>query len=55
MTAPDFWLRGEILRPDGSEVIAGERRVAISDAAAAGDDLARDLLAQAPTGFFDWR
>lgn len=50
-----LWLRGEILRPDGSEVIAGERRCSIADAAAAGTDLARELLAQAPAGFFDWR
>ncbi len=50
-----LWLRGEILRPDGSEVIAGERRCSIADAAAAGADLARELLAQAPAGFFDWR
>jgi hydroxymethylbilane synthase len=50
-----LWLRGEILRPDGSEVIAGTRRMAVSDAAAAGADLARELLAQAPAGFFDWR
>ncbi|MGL4281149.1 MAG: hydroxymethylbilane synthase, partial [Albidovulum sp.] len=50
-----LWLRGEILRPDGSEVIRGERRMAMSDAAEAGADLARELLAQAPKGFFDWR
>lgn len=50
-----LWLRGEILRPDGSEAIAGERRLAVSDAAEAGRDLARDLLAQAGAGFFDWR
>lgn len=50
-----LWLRGEILRPDGSEVITGERRCAVSDAIEAGQDLARELLAQAPRGFFDWR
>ncbi|MCV2867666.1 hydroxymethylbilane synthase [Defluviimonas sp. WL0002] len=50
-----LWLRGEILRPDGSEAIAGERRCAVSDAAEAGQDLARELLAQAGAGFFDWR
>ncbi|MBS0564061.1 MAG: hydroxymethylbilane synthase [Proteobacteria bacterium] len=48
-----LWLRGEILRPDGSDVIRGERRCAVADAAVAGDDLARELLAQAPKGFFD--
>lgn len=50
-----LWLRGEILRPDGSEAIAGEIRGAMSDAAAMGDHLARDLLSQAGEGFFDWR
>lgn len=50
-----LWLRGEILRPDGSEVISGERRCAIADGASAGEDLARELLAAAPAGFFDWR
>jgi hydroxymethylbilane synthase len=53
--AADLWLRGEILRPDGSEVIAGERRFVASDAAEAGADLARELLSKAPRGFFDWR
>lgn len=47
-----LWLRGEILRPDGSEAIRGERRMAIGDAAQAGADLAEELLRQAPAGFF---
>lgn len=51
----DLWLRGEILRPDGSDVIRGERRTTVVEAAEAGRDLARELLAQAPAGFFDWR
>ncbi|WP_051697325.1 hydroxymethylbilane synthase [Thioclava indica] len=51
----ELWLRGEILRPDGSEAISGEGRASISEGAALGDDLARRLLAKAPTGFFDWR
>ncbi|MBN2741952.1 MAG: hydroxymethylbilane synthase [Rhodobacteraceae bacterium] len=51
----ELWLRGEILRPDGSEAISGEARGSISEGAALGDDLARRLLAKAPTGFFDWR
>jgi hydroxymethylbilane synthase len=49
-----IWLRGEILRPDGSEAIDGDVRGGISDAAALGDDLARRLLGQAPKGFFAW-
>ncbi len=47
-----LWLRGEILRPDGSAVIAGERRGAVTDGAALGEDLARELLAKAGPGFF---
>lgn len=50
-----IWLRGEILRPDGSEAISGERRGTIAEAAEMGADLARALLAEAPKGFFDWR
>ncbi len=49
-----IWLRGEILRPDGSEAIEGEARGSVGDAAALGDDLARRLLGQAPKGFFAW-
>ncbi len=46
-----LWLRGEILRPDGSEAFTGERRVPAPDGAAAGADLARELLGRAPSGF----
>ena len=48
-------LRGEILRTDGSEVIAGELSGALSDAAEMGAALARELLSQAGPGFFDWK
>ena len=48
-------LRGEILRPDGSEAFGGERRGTIVDGADMGRDLAEDLLNQAGPGFFDWR
>ncbi len=51
----EIWLRGEILRPDGSECLADEGRASIDDAAALGDEIARRLLARAPSGFFDWR
>ena len=47
-----LWLRGEILRPDGSRAIVGERRGASGDGAAMGIDLARELLAKAGPGFF---
>ncbi|TMV90456.1 hydroxymethylbilane synthase [Thioclava sp. BHET1] len=50
-----LWLRGEILRPNGSEAISGEGRAPISDGAELGRNLAQQLLSQAPTGFFDWR
>ena len=48
-----LWLRGEILRPDGTRVIAGELRGPVADAAAIGAALADDLLAKAGPGFFD--
>ncbi len=51
----DIWLRGEILRPDGSEVIRGDIRAATADGADAGRSLAAELLGQAPKGFFSWR
>ena len=47
-------LRGEILRPDGSEVIAGERIGPAADGAAMGTDLANELRTRAPADFFDW-
>ncbi len=47
-------LRGEVLRPNGSEALAGEREGSIEDGKEMGIDLAKDLLAQAGTGFFDW-
>ena len=46
-------LRGEILRPDGSEVIAGEREGLASDGAAMGTDLANELRGRAPSDFFE--
>lgn len=48
-----LWLRGEVLRPDGSAVITGERRGVASDGAAMGTDLAAELLGRAGPGFFD--
>ncbi len=47
-----LWLRGEILRPDGSKVIAGELRGAVSDGADLGRALADELLGRAGPGFF---
>jgi hydroxymethylbilane synthase len=50
-----IWLRGEILRPDGSENILDEIRGAAVDGVELGAELARRLLAAAPAGFFSWR
>ena len=50
-----LWLRGEILRPDGSESISGEIRSSIAEAGAAGRELALQLLGQAGKDFFAWR
>ncbi len=47
--------RGEILRTDGSEALAGHRAGAIGDGPDMARDLAAELLAQAGDGFFDWR
>jgi hydroxymethylbilane synthase len=48
-----LWLRGEVLRPDGTQVITGARRGAATDGAAMGTDLAAELLGRAGPGFFD--
>ncbi|MGM0585959.1 MAG: hydroxymethylbilane synthase [Pseudomonadota bacterium] len=46
-------LRGEIIRPDGSERHATEREGPASDAAAMGADAAAELRARGGEGFFD--
>lgn len=51
----DVWLRGEILRPDGSDCLSEEGRAPAAEGAALGQEIARRLLARAPKGFFDWR
>ncbi len=48
-------LRGEILRPDGSEAFDSNVSGLASDAVALGESLARELLDRAPSGFFDWK
>jgi hydroxymethylbilane synthase len=48
-------LRGEILRPDGSEAISGDRQGSLADAKALGVSLAEELLGQAPADFFSWK
>ncbi len=48
-------LRGEILRPDGSESLSDAAAAPVEDGAALGAELARGLLTRAGEGFFDWR
>ena len=48
-------LRGEILRPDGSESLSDDQSAAIEDGAELGRVMAAKLLARAGEGFFDWR
>ena len=50
---PQMRLRGEILRPDGSEVLTEDRSAPVTDAGRLGADMARDLRARAGDGFFD--
>jgi len=50
-----LWLRGEILRPDGSDCLAEEGRAPVADAATLGREVAERLLARAPDDFFAWR
>ncbi len=47
--------RGEILRPDGSDVLVEAGEAPVEDGATLGTDLAQKLLDRAPEGFFDWR
>lgn len=48
-------LRGEVLRPDGSEAISDDQSAPIEDSAALGAEMAAQLLTQSGPGFFDWR
>lgn len=48
-----LWLRALVARPDGSEVIAVERRGGIDDAHALGEDAGRELRGRAGPHFFD--
>ncbi|MFD2739471.1 hydroxymethylbilane synthase [Sulfitobacter aestuarii] len=51
----ELHLRGEVLRPDGSEVVEDALRCPIEDGADAGRDMALKMLETAGPGFFDWR
>lgn len=48
-------LRGEVLRPDGSEAINEDAIAPIEDGAKLGQEMAQKLLSEAGEGFFDWR
>ena len=48
-------LRGEVLRPDGSESLTDAVTCPIEDGVQAGTEMAQKLLAQAGPKFFDWR
>lgn len=48
-------LRGEILRPDGSESLKDDASAPIEDGAALGTEMAARLLEQAGPGFFDFK
>lgn len=50
-----IYLRGEVLRPDGSDVIRKEGRAPIQDGAALGERLAKEILSEAHADFFEWR
>ena len=53
ITGEDLRFRGEIIRPDGSERLATERRGPLAEAAAMGTDAAEELRARAGPGFFE--
>ncbi|WP_372894022.1 hydroxymethylbilane synthase [Rhodosalinus sp.] len=48
-------LRGEILRPDGSECLSDDASAPVEDGPALGREMAEKLLGQGGPGFFDWR
>lgn len=52
ISGDELWLRGEILRPDGSASVAGEVRGTVAGGATLGVALAEDLLGRAGPGFF---
>ncbi|MBO9409045.1 hydroxymethylbilane synthase [Shimia sp. R9_1] len=48
-------LRGEVLRPDGSESLSDDQTAPIEDGAELGKTMAAQLLERGGPGFFDWR
>jgi len=48
-------LRGEVLRPDGSEAINDDQSCPIEDAEILGAEMANKILNATPKNFFDWK
>jgi len=48
-------LRGEVLRPDGSEAINDDQSCPIEDAEKLGSEMANKILNATPKNFFDWK
>ncbi len=48
-------LRGEVLRPDGSEAINDDQSCPIEDAEILGTEMANKILNSTPNNFFDWK
>ena len=48
-------LRGEVLRPDGSEAINDDQSCPIEDAEKLGPEMAIKILNSTPSNFFDWK
>ena len=48
-------LRGEVLRPDGSEAINDDQSCPIEDAEKLGTEMASKILNNTPNNFFDWK
>ncbi|WP_163848652.1 hydroxymethylbilane synthase [Pseudooceanicola aestuarii] len=55
VTGGTLRLRGEILRPDGSERLCDDRSAPVADGAELGRAMAAEMLTLAGPGFFDWR
>ncbi|NDH20425.1 MAG: hydroxymethylbilane synthase [Rhodobacteraceae bacterium] len=48
-------LRGEVLRPDGSEAVNDDQSCPIEDAEILGSEMANKILNATPKNFFDWK
>ena len=48
-------LRGEVLRPDGSEAINDDQSCPIEDAEKLGTEMARKIINNTPNNFFEWK